>query len=58
MATADRGFFSAKSEREAEALGVEKVALPATGRLSQSRAKRQKDEPYAGAPAARPPSAI
>jgi IS5 family transposase len=43
MATADRGFFSAKNEREAEALGVEKVALPATGRLSQSRAKRQKE---------------
>jgi IS5 family transposase len=43
MATADRGFFSAKNEREAEDLGVEKVALPATGRLSQSRAKRQKE---------------
>ena len=35
MATADRGFFSAKNEREAEALGVEKVALPARGRLSK-----------------------
>jgi IS5 family transposase len=43
MATADRGFFSAKNEKEAEDLGVEKVALPATGRLSQSRAKRQKE---------------
>jgi IS5 family transposase len=43
MATADRGFFSAKNEREAEALGVEKVALPATGRLSKKRAKRQKE---------------
>jgi IS5 family transposase len=43
MATADRGFFSAKNEREAEALGVEKVALPATGRLSKTRAKRQKE---------------
>jgi len=43
MAAADRGFFSAKNEREAEDLGVEKVALPATGRLSQSRAKRQKE---------------
>jgi hypothetical protein len=26
MVTADRRFFSAKNEREAEALGVEKVA--------------------------------
>jgi IS5 family transposase len=43
MATADRGFFSAKNERKAEALGVEKVALPATGRLSKKRAKRQKE---------------
>jgi transposase, IS5 family len=32
MATADRGFFSAQNEREAEALGVKHVALPATGR--------------------------
>jgi IS5 family transposase len=43
MATADRGFFSAKNEREAEALGVQKVALPARGRLPKSRAKRQKE---------------
>ena len=43
VATADRGFFSAKNEREAETLGVEKVALPAPGRLSQTRAKRQKE---------------
>ncbi len=43
MATADRGFFSAKNEREAKALGVEKVALPTTGRLSKTRAKRQKE---------------
>ncbi|HMD43674.1 MAG TPA: ISNCY family transposase [Candidatus Acidoferrum sp.] len=43
MATADRGFFTAKNEREAEALGVEKVALPATGHLSKSRAERQKE---------------
>ena len=43
MATADRGFFSAKNEREAEALGVEKVALPACGRLSKKRTKRQKE---------------
>jgi IS5 family transposase len=43
MATADRGFFSAKNEREAQALGVQKVALPARGRLPKSRAKRQKE---------------
>ena len=42
MAAGDRGFFSAKNEREAEALGVKKVALPARGRLSAKRAKQQK----------------
>ncbi len=42
MATADRGFFSAQNEREAEALGVRKVALPARGRLSRTRAEWQK----------------
>jgi IS5 family transposase len=41
MATADRGFFSAKNERAAKDLGVKKVALPARGRLSRSRAKHQ-----------------
>jgi transposase, IS5 family len=39
---ADRGFFSAANEREAETRGVERVALPARGRLSQMRAERQK----------------
>src|SRR6516165_9804139 len=43
MATADRGFFSAENERKAEALGVEQVALQARGRLSNKRAKRQKE---------------
>jgi IS5 family transposase len=42
MATGDRGFFSAKNEREAQALGVKKVALPARGRLSTKRAQQQK----------------
>jgi IS5 family transposase len=42
MATADRGFYSAKNEREAQALGVKKVALPARGRLSAERAQKQK----------------
>jgi IS5 family transposase len=41
-ATADRGYYSARNEREAEALGVDKVAVPARGRLSQARAERQK----------------
>src|SRR6516225_1205126 len=42
MATGDRGFFSAKNEQEAQALGVMKVALPARGRLSAKRAEQQK----------------
>ena len=42
MATGDRGFFCAHNEREAETLGVKKVALPARGRLSAKRAKQQK----------------
>src|SRR5438128_1622079 len=43
MATGDRGFFSAKNEREAQKLGVKKVALPGRGRLSVKRAKNQKE---------------
>jgi transposase, IS5 family len=42
MATGDRGFFSAKNEEEAHALGVKKVALPGRGRLSASRSQQQK----------------
>ena len=42
MVAGDRGFFSAQNEREAQELGVAKVALPARGRLSQKRAQRQK----------------
>src|SRR5262249_54013602 len=41
MATADRGFFSAKNEREAKALGVKRVALAVRGRLSRKRAQHQ-----------------
>jgi transposase, IS5 family len=41
-ATADRGYFSAENEREAEARGVAQVALPARGRLSKARAEQQK----------------
>jgi IS5 family transposase len=43
MATADRGYFAAKNEREAKASGVERVALPARGRLSKARSKLQKE---------------
>ena len=42
MGTADRGYFSANNERDAQAMGVEKVVLPARGRLSQARARHQK----------------
>jgi IS5 family transposase len=43
MATADRGFFSAKNEDDAKKLGVQKVALPARGPLSAKRAALQKE---------------
>ena len=42
-ATGDRGYHSASNEREAKLLGVEKVALPARGPLSESRKKLQKE---------------
>jgi IS5 family transposase len=41
-ATGDRGFFSAKNEREAKTRGVKRVALPARGRLSKARTALQK----------------
>ena len=43
LAAADRGFFSAANERKAADLGVEKVAVPARGRLSETRARHQKE---------------
>jgi IS5 family transposase len=43
MATADRGFFAASNEQDAKASGVERVALPARGRLSKTRSKLQKE---------------
>jgi transposase, IS5 family len=43
MATADRGYYSAHNEKQAEELGVEQVAVPARGRLSGARAERQKE---------------
>jgi IS5 family transposase len=42
MATADRGYFSAHNEKQAEGMGVGQVAIPARGRLSRTRAERQK----------------
>ena len=42
MATGDRGFFSAANERDAQQLGVKKVALPARGHLSAKRTQQQK----------------
>ena len=42
MAAGDRGFFSAANEREAQELGVDKVALPGRGRLSGQRSQQQK----------------
>ena len=42
VATADRGYRSARNERDAREAGVGKVALPARGRLSEARAKFQK----------------
>ena len=42
LATADRGFWNSANEKAAAQLGVKQVALPACGRLSPSRAARQK----------------
>ena len=42
LATADRGFFSGANERDAREMGVVRVALPASGRLSQARLKLQR----------------
>jgi IS5 family transposase len=42
MAAADRGFFSAHNEGEAEAMGVKQVVLPGRGQLGEKRRQRQK----------------
>jgi len=42
LATADRGFWNSANEKAATQLGVKQVVLPACGRLSPSRAARQK----------------
>jgi len=38
----DRGFWSAKNERAAYALGVKRVAIPATGKLARTRLRLQR----------------
>jgi IS5 family transposase len=43
LAAADRGFWNAANEQAALQLGVEQVVLPCRGRLSTTRAKRQKE---------------
>jgi IS5 family transposase len=42
LAAADRGFWNSANEKAAASLGVEQVVLPGCGRLSTSRAARQK----------------
>jgi len=42
LAAADRGFWNSANETAAARLGVEQVVLPGCGRLSSSRAARQK----------------
>ena len=42
LAAADRGFWNSANEKAAASLGVEQVVLPGCGRLSPSRAARQK----------------
>ena len=37
LATADRGFYSALNEKTADQLGVERVCLPRSGKLSDKR---------------------
>jgi transposase, IS5 family len=43
LAAADRGFWNAANEKAALQLGVAQVVLPGRGRLSPTRAKRQKE---------------
>jgi transposase, IS5 family len=42
LAAADRGFWNGANEKAAAGLGVKQVVLPGRGRLSPSRAARQK----------------
>jgi len=42
LAAADRGFWSSANEKAALDMGIKRVVLPATGRLSAKRAEHQK----------------
>ncbi len=42
LVATDRGFWSAKNERAAYALGVKRVAIPATGKLARARLRLQR----------------
>jgi IS5 family transposase len=42
LVATDRGFWSAKNERAAYALGVKRVAIPATGKLARARLRVQR----------------
>lgn len=42
LVATDRGFWSARNEREAHALGVKRVAIPATGKLARTRLRLQR----------------
>jgi IS5 family transposase len=42
LAATDRGFWTKQNEREAYALGVKRVAIPATGRVSAARLRLQR----------------
>ena len=42
LVATDRGFWSAKNERAAHALGVKRVAIPATGKLARARLRLQR----------------
>jgi IS5 family transposase len=42
LVATDRGFWSAKNERAAHALGVKRVAIPATGKLARTRLRLQR----------------
>jgi IS5 family transposase len=42
LVATDRGFWSAKNERAAYALGVKRVAIPATGKLARTRLRLQR----------------
>lgn len=46
MATADRGYFSARNERRAKDLGVAHVVLPARGTPSKARRRLQKQRRF------------